>query len=246
MDISLIPENQKWSSKHHREFILNSNIATIVNRYNTSYRLHKSNPNMHYCISYTKSLLLHLQSLGFLVCIIDNSGWMMFKLSNNYDSLMDDISNKDIPHVKHAVVDNQTLTIKESRMIDFTPEIAKSLEFKLKCSIKMKEIIKRCISSKLKFDLELSDIEELLSANQCYYTNKKFDEFNLLSIDRVNSKKGYVKGNVVACISEINSVKSSLLESDNPTFKSIYELKSFVDKIYAHLDDDPLKDLLIK
>lgn len=248
MDIALIPENQKWSSKSQREFILHSSIPDIVARYNTSYRSHKKNPSMHYCISYTKSLLLHLQSLGLLVSTIDSSGWLLFKLSNNYDVLIAEGFKSYTTEVSNQQTIDivQPLSIKEIRNNSYTPELDKILAFKLRCISKMKEIIKRCISIKLEFNLDLSDVEELLSATHCYYTHQKFDEFNQMTIDRIDSKKGYIKGNVVPCSSKVNSVKSSILECDAPTFKDIYELKSFVDKIYAHLDDDPLKDLLIK
>ena len=90
-----------------------------------------------------------------------------------------------------------------------------------------------------------SDIENLLNQTKCYYTNLEFTVTDVLTIDRVNSKLGYVKGNVVACRSSINQIKSNLLESDNPVFKSIYDLKRFVDVLYANIDDNPFKDLLV-
>lgn len=52
-----------------------------------------------------------------------------------------------------------------------------------------------------------------MSYKTCFYTGKPFGEEGTLfarSFDRVDSSKGYVEGNVVACTVDINQKKSNL------------------------------------
>ena len=52
----------------------------------------------------------------------------------------------------------------------------------------------------------------MLEYKTCYYTNKIFTEDgpNARSFDRIDSDKGYIEGNVVACTIDINGKKSNL------------------------------------
>jgi len=82
----------------------------------------------------------------------------------------------------------------------------------LEVAKKMLKIYQSAIDRKLKFDLSFESVKKLLTYPTCYYTNKKFEEDGPFqrSFDRVDSSKGYVDGNVVACTVDINGKKSNL------------------------------------
>jgi hypothetical protein len=59
------------------------------------------------------------------------------------------------------------------------------------------------------FDLSLTSLKNLLKAKKCYYTGVPLTHATR-SIDRVDNTKGYIKGNVVACHTNINQLKGNL------------------------------------
>ncbi len=72
------------------------------------------------------------------------------------------------------------------------------------------------------FNLTFAEVKRLVKRKTCHYTGLKFDpSINdyQLTIDRVDSAKGYVSGNVVACLNVVNSVKEHLLEREGSFFK---------------------------
>jgi hypothetical protein len=66
------------------------------------------------------------------------------------------------------------------------------------------------------FDLSLNKVRQLLQVKTCYYTGVAFEEEgkNARSIDRVDSDKGYIDDNVVACTVDINGKKSNLTNEE--------------------------------
>ena len=82
----------------------------------------------------------------------------------------------------------------------------------LEVAKKMLKIYQSAQDRKLEFDLSFESVKKLLSYQTCYYTNRKFDEDGQFSrsFDRVDSAKGYIEGNVVACTVDINGKKSNL------------------------------------
>jgi hypothetical protein len=82
----------------------------------------------------------------------------------------------------------------------------------LEVAKKMIKISQSAYDRKLEYNLSFLTVKRLLSYPTCYYTNKPFDEDGQYarSFDRVDSAKGYVEGNVVACTVDINGKKSNL------------------------------------
>ena len=82
----------------------------------------------------------------------------------------------------------------------------------LEVARKMIKIFQSAQDRKLHFDLSFKTVKTLLTYPTCYYTGKRFEEDgqNARSFDRIDSDKGYVEGNVVACTIDINSKKSNL------------------------------------
>lgn len=65
---------------------------------------------------------------------------------------------------------------------------------------------------KIDFNLSFEYVRNLLEYKNCYYTGLPFTEEGILarSFDRIDSEKGYVEGNVVACTIDINGKKANL------------------------------------
>ncbi len=82
----------------------------------------------------------------------------------------------------------------------------------LEVAKKMLKIHQSAQDRKLEFDLSFESVKKLLAYQTCYYTGKNFEDDGLFarSFDRIDSAKGYVEGNVVACTVDINGKKSNL------------------------------------
>ncbi len=63
----------------------------------------------------------------------------------------------------------------------------------------------------IEFGLSFTSVKNIMKAKKCYYTGLPLTR-STLTIDRVDSNKGYVKGNVVACYTDANSFKN-IIES---------------------------------
>lgn len=94
---------------------------------------------------------------------------------------------------------------------------------------------KRARTAKLQFNLTKEDIEEILQKQdyKCCYTGIKFgDNFSnkesYPTLDRIDSSKGYIKGNICICTYIANMMKSNL---------SISQFKDIIIKIYNNINN---------
>lgn len=93
---------------------------------------------------------------------------------------------------------------------------------------KMINLQQSATSRNIEFDLSFETVKHLMTRTNCYYTGVKFEDEGKLafSVDRVDSRKGYVEGNVVSCTVDINSKKSNLSHDE---IKMLYEkVKEFL------------------
>jgi hypothetical protein len=81
---------------------------------------------------------------------------------------------------------------------------------------KLINIHQSSLDRKLEFNLTFESIKNLLSFQTCYYTGRAFDSDGQYarSIDRIDSSKGYIEGNVVSCTIDINGKKANLSEEE--------------------------------
>ena len=104
----------------------------------------------------------------------------------------------------------------------------------LEVAKKMLKIHQSAIDRTLEFNLGFESVKKLLSYSNCYYTNRKFEADGIYarSFDRIDSSKGYVEGNVVACTVDINGKKSNLsLDEIECLYKKLVLSKPKGDKI---------------
>jgi hypothetical protein len=82
----------------------------------------------------------------------------------------------------------------------------------LEVAKKMINIYQSAMDRKIEFNLSFDYVKKMLEFKTCYYTNIPFTEdgSHARSFDRIDSDKGYIEGNVVACNIDINGKKSNL------------------------------------
>lgn len=161
------------------------------------------------------------------------------------------ISREIVTSVPEFSVSNINVQTEEEIFADsdFTIElrVTNPLLWKLKVATKYTNTIKSAVKRNLDFNLDIDDIEALISQRRCFYTGVEFDSTHLQTFDRVDRKLGYVKGNVVACTTQANDLKNKLFEMSNGVFTDIASLKRFVDIMYIGIskEKDTLADLLL-
>jgi hypothetical protein len=134
----------------------------------------------------------------------------------DYVKAIDEIPVSDLP--KNLQPKTTLTTPPKERITVLDEEECVNESFDLKIARKLLDLSNRSKKKGLEFNLSLSDIKNLLNKKTCYYSGVKFDdtkEHLSRSIDRVNDKIGYVKGNVVACTRKMNQIKSILFEGGN-------------------------------
>ncbi len=100
------------------------------------------------------------------------------------------------------------------------------VDFDLRIARKFLSLEERARSKGLTFDLSLTSIRNITKSKRCFFTGVLLNDNNR-TIDRIDSAKGYVKGNVVACHHEFNQVKSRIEDLKNSITPSQYA-KGFI------------------
>ena len=97
------------------------------------------------------------------------------------------------------------------------PQHNKNIEINdVEVAKKLINIYQSAMDRKLEFGLSFESVKNLLRHQTCYYTGRKFDNDGpyARSIDRIDSNKGYIEGNVVSCTVDINGKKSNLSDDE--------------------------------
>jgi hypothetical protein len=107
---------------------------------------------------------------------------------------------------------------------------------------KLINIYQSAMDRKLEFNLSFESVKNLLRHQTCYYTGRKFEAEGPYSrsIDRVDSAKGYIEGNVVSCTIDINGKKSNLSEDE---IELLYKKIVLPKKVKDIPIETPLSDL---
>lgn len=107
-----------------------------------------------------------------------------------------------------------------------------SVELDLKVARKYIALEQSAKERGIDFSLTIVGLRNLLSAKHCFYTGVEFTNNGHTSrtIDRVDSSKGYITGNVVACCARVNQAKADF---------SLKEIKAMVKKMEKCYGKDP-------
>lgn len=99
------------------------------------------------------------------------------------------------------------------------------VEFEYSVALKFKQTYEGAKERKIEFNLSISDMRKLMLAKKCAYTGMELTDDNTpqgqadfpnkRTLDRIDSNKGYVRGNVVACSHIINKIKNYACENEN-------------------------------
>lgn len=118
--------------------------------------------------------------------------------------------------------DYSEIAEKMLKYTEATKEREKANELDLHTAKKFIQLSNRAELKKLDMNLSLADVKALLSRKYCQYTKEEMIKLelsegqeppkNMLTFDRVDSSKGYVKGNVVAVCHWANQLKNDLFE----------------------------------
>jgi hypothetical protein len=120
----------------------------------------------------------------------------------------------------------------------------------LEVAKKLINIHQSAMDRKIEFNLSFEYVKKMLEYKTCYYTNVTFtdDGPNARSFDRIDSDKGYVEGNVVACTVDINGKKSNLTFDEIAClYNKLLKIKRNSARVIAPpLPPEPPQDRVIK
>lgn len=91
--------------------------------------------------------------------------------------------------------------------------------YKTKAAIMFNGIQSRCKTKNIECDITAADIicQYEKQNGKCHYSGRQMtciDGDNVMSVDRIDSRLGYVKGNIVLCCWRVNKMKNDLSRRD--------------------------------
>lgn len=133
-------------------------------------------------------------------------------------------------HLHIASVEEKKCLPTISVRLDKCSDLSEESIFELKVAEKFVRLHTRCVNKNIKFGLTFANLKKQMKKKRCAYTGAKFsigDPDLQQTIDRVDSRYGYVDGNVVACTFKANQLKSTLLEDGKSLFIDIDDFFTF-------------------
>ena len=113
---------------------------------------------------------------------------------------------------------------------------------------KMINIHQSAMDRKIEFNLSFEYVKRMLGFKTCYYTGVTFTEDgpNARSFDRIDSDKGYIEGNVVACTIDINGKKSNLtIDEIACLYNKLVKTKKEPAQKPVEFDEDHATDMVL-
>ncbi len=98
--------------------------------------------------------------------------------------------------------------------MEYIERLKIKVEEDIRVGKKFRNIMSSAKERGIPFLMTFSEVKRLLKLNKCYFTGVELNDIendkNQLTFDRLDNDKGYLNGNVVACSSEFNKLKSSI------------------------------------
>lgn len=128
-----------------------------------------------------------------------------------------------------------------SNFEDIEDTFSNQVKEDLAICLKYSQLYNSALNRGLTFDLSLYDIKKLLKRKYCAYTGIELTNNGQTTcrtqrtIERIDSKKGYVKGNVIAVSFVANQLKNIILEDTTSRyFLDSKEFKQFIKNVEKH------------
>lgn len=97
--------------------------------------------------------------------------------------------------------------------------------------------LESCKERLIPWELSLSDMRRIIKRTKCYYSGLNIERDgksrNRMTLDRIDSSKGYTKENTVPCCFWVNQLKCELFE--NPSSRYLTDKKTLL-KILSKID----------
>ena len=179
MDMNVLPEDIKFANLNQRNYVKKATIAEICRKYQTYERCRKQ-PHMKHVIKGLCNVLEILHDKGYVTRIKNpNSDWNHYFV--NVDSIVD--MNQNLINEKHEPVNTKEAEIVNAKkdntsdVIKFDVSDSKLTGINLICAIadKYRNLAFNARTRGIKFDLSLEDVEQIILAKHCYYSNVEFD-----------------------------------------------------------------------